>query len=186
MGDSHCASIRSYARMSRMIICFRLTLSVWYHWSGALPMGVWYDGRCNVWLPDHIRVQFFIFLSTLLVQVAMHRVSFIGHVDSKRMRWTDDQIVGDLLLYVSIIPWYRVKGILDLNFLRCYLFGFWICDWWSMSGGCQICASKNKGTMFFFKDKCIRCRGTAIKADMQAGGIKYPVLAACPMSRIVL
>ena len=31
----------------------------------------------------------------------------------------------------------------------------------------------NKGTMFDFRDKCTRCRGTAIKADMQAGGIKY-------------
>ena len=41
-------------------------------------------------------------------------------------------------------------------------------------------------TKFYFRDECIRCRGTAIKADMQAGRIKDLVLAACPMSRIVL
>ena len=41
---------------------------------------------------------FLFFLSTLLVHVARHRVSFSGHVDSIYMRaWTDDQIDGDLL-----------------------------------------------------------------------------------------
>ena len=40
--------------------------------------------------------------------------------------------------------------------------------------------------MLYFRDEWMRCRGTAIKADKQAGGIKDLVLAACPMSRIVL
>ena len=88
MGDSHCARIRAYARMSRMIIHGRLTLFVVRYdithqvpsqWVSNVMRDVMFD--CLI-----ISELIFFFLSTLLVQVARHRVSFSGHVDSKSMR----------------------------------------------------------------------------------------------------
>ena len=129
-----------------------------------------------------ISLRIFFPLSTLLVQVVRHRVSFSGDVDSKSMRldwWSD---------------WWVIYCRYNIE-----LGGYWI--WFFdaviysgfefVTGPCPggvkyVLVEYRNYSMLYFGDKCIRCRATAIKADMQVGGIKDLVLAACPMSRIVL